>query len=247
MQGSFPCVQCWAHTPFPCVWVPYVNQYFPLPIDCFLHQQFSSHLATVPLTLQGCGDEAGRAAAPSSKARLLQDEAICCSARPPKFSKVDFLWQCDICSHGVFVHVSAHFNLSISFFQRNLETSTNHITWLQPQGRAAAQRWARCTGTRKVPRQLQERDTSYLLHGELQCKCSPYRLVGEACMACLHVSLLVQTSIKHKEPLSTTNSLSHCSRWPLRKTSTLCSSKEFPRQRVALCSPRESHPLLSHP
>lgn len=129
------------HThPLLCVLVPYVNQYFPLSIDCFLHQQFSSHLATVLLTLLRCGDAAGRAAAPSSKAWLLQDKAIRCCAWPPKFSKIEYLWKCDICSHGVFLCVSVHFNLSISFLQRNFETSTNHITCLQPQGRAAAQR-----------------------------------------------------------------------------------------------------------
>lgn len=62
-----------------------------------------------------------------------------------------------------------------------------------------------------MPRQLQERDTSYLLHGELQCKCSPYRLLSPQgslhglftrFLACSNLHKAQRTPLHHKLTIS---------------------------------------------
>lgn len=110
--------------------VLYINQYFSLPIDFFLHQKFSSHLATVPRMPQAAGGrgwEGGSALA--AKPSSCRTKQIHCSTWPSEFSKLGFLRKCCLCSHGVFLCVPVHFDLSISFFQRNFKTSNTEIPW----------------------------------------------------------------------------------------------------------------------
>lgn len=97
---------------------------FLSPSEIQLSSNYSSSNATGS---SGRGWDGGSAlAAKPSSCRMKQ---IRCSTWPSEFSKLGFLRKCCLCSHGVFLCVPVHFDLSISFFQRNFKTSNTEIPW----------------------------------------------------------------------------------------------------------------------
>ena len=107
--------------------VLYINQYFLLLTDCFLHQKFSSHLATVPLMPRMAGGDPRQdgGSTPTAKPSSCRKEQIHWAS---SFCKLDHLQTCCLCSCGMFPCVPVYFNLFISFFQINFETNSHQIS-----------------------------------------------------------------------------------------------------------------------